>query len=26
MVVQIAARLVNWAGIDPGEKIARWGE
>ncbi len=26
MVVQIAARLVNWAGIDPGAKITRWGE
>ena len=26
MVVEMAARLVNWAGIDPGDKLTRWGE
>lgn len=26
MVKQIAARLVNWAGIDPGDELKRWGE
>lgn len=25
MIRQIAARLVNWAGIDPGEALKRWG-
>ena len=25
MVREIAARLVNWAGIDPGEALTRWG-
>lgn len=26
MVREIAARLVNWAGIDPGNELTRWGE
>ncbi|TPJ81221.1 UbiX family flavin prenyltransferase [Mesorhizobium sp. B2-6-2] len=26
MVVEMAARLVNWAGVDPGDKLTRWGE
>lgn len=26
VVRQIAARLVGWAGIDPGDRIVRWGE
>lgn len=26
MVREIAARLVNWAGIDPGSELTRWGE
>jgi 4-hydroxy-3-polyprenylbenzoate decarboxylase len=26
MIGEIAARLVNWAGIDPGEHMTRWGE
>jgi 4-hydroxy-3-polyprenylbenzoate decarboxylase len=26
MVVEMAARLVNWAGVDPGNKLTRWGE
>ncbi|MDH6233732.1 4-hydroxy-3-polyprenylbenzoate decarboxylase [Mesorhizobium soli] len=25
MVREIAARLVNWAGVDPGESLTRWG-
>lgn len=25
MVREIAARLVNWAGIDPGDALTRWG-
>ncbi|MEO5323014.1 UbiX family flavin prenyltransferase [Mesorhizobium sp. CC13] len=25
MVREIAARLVNWAGVDPGEALTRWG-
>ena len=23
---EIAARLVNWAGVDPGTALTRWGE
>lgn len=26
MVREIAARIVNWAGIDPGPALTRWGE
>mgnify|MGYP002379952325 CR=1 FL=1 len=26
MVREIAARLINWAGIDPGNALTRWGE
>lgn len=26
MVREIAARLVNWAGVDPGDALTRWGE
>ncbi|EXL03222.1 UbiX family flavin prenyltransferase [Aquamicrobium defluvii] len=26
MMREIAARLVNWAGIDPGDVLTRWGE
>lgn len=26
MVSEIAARLVNWAGVDPGDGMTRWGE
>ncbi|MGP2490662.1 UbiX family flavin prenyltransferase [Mesorhizobium sp. PUT5] len=26
MVREIAARLVNWAGVDPGARMTRWGE
>jgi 4-hydroxy-3-polyprenylbenzoate decarboxylase len=26
VVREIAARLVNWAGIDPGKQMTRWGE
>lgn len=26
MVREIAARLINWAGVDPGENLTRWGE
>ncbi|MDX8528305.1 UbiX family flavin prenyltransferase [Mesorhizobium sp. MSK_1335] len=26
MVAEMAARLVNWAGVDPGDKLTRWGE
>lgn len=26
MVTQIAARLLDWAGIDPGDRLTRWGE
>lgn len=26
MIVEMAARLVNWAGVDPGDKLTRWGE
>jgi 4-hydroxy-3-polyprenylbenzoate decarboxylase len=26
MIRQLAARLVNWAGIDPGDALKRWGE
>ena len=26
LVREIAARLVNWAGIDPGGRLTRWGE
>lgn len=26
MVREIAARLIGWAGIDPGREITRWGE
>lgn len=26
MVREIAARLIGWAGIDPGQEITRWGE
>jgi 4-hydroxy-3-polyprenylbenzoate decarboxylase len=26
MIRQLAARLVNWAGIDPGERMTRWGK
>ncbi|MGB3541024.1 MAG: hypothetical protein WBA42_22960 [Mesorhizobium sp.] len=26
MVHEIAARLINWAGIDPGNALTRWGE
>lgn len=26
MVREIAARLVNWAGVDPGAALTRWGE
>lgn len=26
MVREVAARLVNWAGVDPGEALTRWGE
>jgi 4-hydroxy-3-polyprenylbenzoate decarboxylase len=26
MIRQIAARLVNWAGTDPGDELKRWGE
>ena len=26
MIRQIAARLVNWAGVDPGDDLKRWGE
>ncbi|MDQ2705945.1 MAG: UbiX family flavin prenyltransferase, partial [Pseudomonadota bacterium] len=26
MVREIAARLIGWAGIDPGHEITRWGE
>lgn len=26
MVVEMAARLVGWAGVDPGDKLTRWGE
>jgi 4-hydroxy-3-polyprenylbenzoate decarboxylase len=25
MIREIAARLVNWAGIDPGDELTRWG-
>lgn len=25
MVREIAARLVNWAGVDPGDSLTRWG-
>lgn len=25
MVSEIAARLVNWAGVDPGDSLTRWG-
>ena len=23
---EIAARLINWAGVDPGDQMTRWGE
>lgn len=26
MMREIAARLVNWAGVDPGSRLTRWGE
>ncbi len=26
LVREIAARLVQWAGVDPGRHITRWGE
>ena len=26
MVREIAARLIGWAGIDPGDRMTRWGE
>lgn len=26
MIQQIAARLLNWAGVDPGDELKRWGE
>ncbi|MBV2143590.1 UbiX family flavin prenyltransferase [Falsochrobactrum sp. TDYN1] len=26
MIREIAARLINWAGVDPGEALTRWGE
>lgn len=26
MVREIAARLINWAGVDPGDALTRWGE
>ncbi|WP_434722841.1 UbiX family flavin prenyltransferase [Mesorhizobium sp. RIZ17] len=26
MVVEMAARLIGWAGVDPGSKLTRWGE
>jgi 4-hydroxy-3-polyprenylbenzoate decarboxylase len=26
MVREIAARLIGWAGIDPGDQMTRWGE
>ncbi len=26
MVREIAARLVNWAGVDPGDALTRWGD
>jgi 4-hydroxy-3-polyprenylbenzoate decarboxylase len=26
MIREISARLVNWAGVDPGDQITRWGE
>lgn len=26
MVVEMAARLVSWAGVDPGTNLTRWGE
>ncbi|MCO5164059.1 MAG: UbiX family flavin prenyltransferase [Mesorhizobium sp.] len=26
MIRQLAARLVSWAGIDPGDELKRWGE
>jgi 4-hydroxy-3-polyprenylbenzoate decarboxylase len=26
MIRQLAARLVNWAGIDPGDRMTRWGK
>lgn len=26
MVAEMAARLVNWAGVDPGDRLTRWGE
>ncbi len=26
MIAEIAARLVNWAGVDPGDSMTRWGE
>ncbi|MGB3506786.1 MAG: hypothetical protein WBA37_15555, partial [Xanthobacteraceae bacterium] len=26
IVREIAARLIGWAGVDPGEAMTRWGE
>lgn len=26
MIQEIAARIINWAGIDPGPEMTRWGE
>lgn len=26
MVREIAARLIGWAGVDPGDRLTRWGE
>jgi 4-hydroxy-3-polyprenylbenzoate decarboxylase len=26
MIEEIAARLVSWAGIEPGPEMTRWGE
>lgn len=26
MIAEIAARLVSWAGVDPGDRLTRWGE
>lgn len=26
MIVEMAARLIGWVGVDPGDKLTRWGE
>ncbi|GLS32272.1 4-hydroxy-3-polyprenylbenzoate decarboxylase [Mesorhizobium albiziae] len=26
MIGEIAARLVNWVGVDPGDEMTRWGD